>query len=72
MKTPEEARAILAKLEGQHPNADTELDYHNPFELLVATILSAQTTDAGVTEFTPTSVVCADRIVATSSSNGFP
>ncbi len=53
MKTSEEARAILAKLEGQHPNADTELDYHNPFELLVATILSAQTTDAGVNRVTP-------------------
>jgi endonuclease-3 len=40
-------------LEHQHPNADTELDYSNPFELLVATILSAQTTDVGVNSVTP-------------------
>src|ERR1700751_3357659 len=37
----------------QHPNADTELDYHNAFELLVATILSAQSTDARVNMVTP-------------------
>lgn len=53
MKTSAEARAILTKLEGQHPNADTELVYANPFELLVATILSAQTTDVRVNEVTP-------------------
>jgi len=53
MKTATEARAILRKLAGQHPNANTELHYSNPFELLVATILSAQTTDVGVNEATP-------------------
>ena len=37
----------------QHPNADTELHYRNAFELLVATILSAQSTDAGVNKVTP-------------------
>jgi endonuclease-3 len=40
-------------LEGQHPDADTELHYQTPFELLVATILSAQSTDAGVNLVTP-------------------
>lgn len=53
-KTRAEAAAILKSLGRQHPNADTELVYRNPFELLVATILSAQTTDAGVNEVTPT------------------
>jgi endonuclease-3 len=53
MKTSAEARAVLETLEGQHPNADTELDYRNPFELLVATILSAQTTDVRVNLVTP-------------------
>jgi endonuclease-3 len=53
MKTPTEAAAILSALEGQHPNADTELAYRGPFELLVATILSAQTTDARVNQVTP-------------------
>ena len=53
MKTPGDTRAILDKLETQHPGADTELHYRNPFELLVATILSAQSTDARVNLVTP-------------------
>lgn len=47
------ALPVLRKLYGQHPDADTELDYKNPYELLVATILSAQSTDAGVNRVTP-------------------
>lgn len=53
MKTPRDARAILDALESQHPDADTELRYTTPFELLVATILSAQSTDARVNQVTP-------------------
>jgi endonuclease-3 len=52
-KTAVETRAILKKLERQHPNADTELHYRNPYELLVATILSAQCTDERVNQVTP-------------------
>jgi endonuclease-3 len=48
-----ETRAILDRLATQHPNADTELHYRTPFELLIATILSAQSTDARVNEVTP-------------------
>ena len=44
---------VLRKLYGQHPDADTELDYQNPYQLLVATMLSAQSTDAGVNRVTP-------------------
>ena len=47
------ALPVLRKLYGQHPDADTELDYKNPYQLLVATILSAQSTDAGVNRVTP-------------------
>ena len=43
----------MAKLATQHPNADTELQYSNPYELLVATILSAQCTDERVNQVTP-------------------
>ena len=43
----------MDKLEAQHPDADTELHYRNPFELLVATILSAQSTDQRVNMVTP-------------------
>ena len=44
---------MLRKLYTQHPDADTELDYEDPYQLLVATILSAQSTDAGVNRVTP-------------------
>ena len=47
------ALPVLRKLYTQHPGADTELDYKNPYQLLVATILSAQSTDAGVNRVTP-------------------
>jgi endonuclease-3 len=53
VKSPAEVRAILDTLETQHPGADTELRYTTPYELLVATILSAQSTDAGVNTVTP-------------------
>ena len=53
MKTAAETRHVLDTLEAQHPGADTELHHTNAFELLVATILSAQSTDAGVNLVTP-------------------
>jgi endonuclease-3 len=48
-----ETRRILARLQAAYPDAWTELAYRTPFELLVATVLSAQTTDARVNEVTP-------------------
>ena len=53
MKSATEIRLILDKLEAQHPGADTELHYSNAFELLVATMLSAQSTDQRVNMVTP-------------------
>jgi endonuclease-3 len=53
MKTPRETRHVLDLLETQHPDADTELDYKNAYQLLVATILSAQSTDRRVNLVTP-------------------
>jgi endonuclease-3 len=53
VKTPTETRHIMDKLETQHPGADTELHYRTPFELLVATMLSAQSTDQRVNMVTP-------------------
>jgi endonuclease-3 len=44
---------VLDRLEGQHPGADTELHFTTPYQLLVATILSAQCTDARVNQVTP-------------------
>ena len=52
-KSASETREILAALSAQHPNADTELHFTNAYELLVATILSAQCTDERVNQVTP-------------------
>jgi endonuclease-3 len=51
--TPERAREILRRLEATYPDARCSLDYRNAFELLVATILSAQSTDVQVNMVTP-------------------
>jgi endonuclease-3 len=47
------ARRMARELVEIHPDAHCELDYTNPLELAVATILSAQTTDVRVNEVTP-------------------
>lgn len=43
---------ILTRLREQNPHPTTELNYHSPFELLIAVILSAQATDKGVNKTT--------------------
>jgi endonuclease-3 len=48
------ARKIYRTLSQRYPNARCELDFENPLQLLVATILSAQTTDVRVNMVTPT------------------
>lgn len=53
MKPPAAVTRIFDALDRHHPNADTELVHRNAFELLVATILSAQSTDARVNLVTP-------------------
>ncbi|SNR63015.1 DNA-(apurinic or apyrimidinic site) lyase /endonuclease III [Haloechinothrix alba] len=47
------ARRILRRLQRAYPDAECELDFSNPLELLVAVILSAQCTDKRVNEVTP-------------------
>ncbi|MET9613039.1 endonuclease III [Kitasatospora indigofera] len=47
------ARKINRELAELYPYAHPELDFENPFELLVATVLSAQTTDLRVNQTTP-------------------
>jgi endonuclease-3 len=53
LMTPPEAASVFERLSRQHPDADTELHYRTAFELLTATILSAQSTDARVNLVTP-------------------
>lgn len=54
-KADRRARAarVLGALEATYPGAASELDFRDPYELLVATILSAQATDASVNAATP-------------------
>jgi len=47
------ALKVFSLLEKQYPDARTELRYENPFQLLIAVILSAQCTDERVNKTTP-------------------
>jgi len=47
------ARTILRLLKRRYPDARISLDFRNPFELYVATVLSAQCTDVRVNQVTP-------------------
>ena len=49
----ERAQLLLARLHEIHPDAHCELDHGNAFELVCATVLSAQTTDVAVNKVTP-------------------
>lgn len=45
-------REIFTRFRNENPNPKTELNYSSPFELLVAVVLSAQSTDKGVNKAT--------------------
>ncbi len=47
------ARAVFSRLAKTYPDARCSLDFSSPLELLVATVLSAQCTDARVNQVTP-------------------
>ena len=51
--TQERVKAILDALAAAYPDAECALHHQNVFELLVAVVLSAQTTDKSVNEVTP-------------------
>ena len=53
MRKAEKTRRILAKLETLYPETPIPLDHDSPFTLLIAVLLSAQTTDKKVNEVTP-------------------
>lgn len=52
-KQKDKASEILNELYSYYPNPVCELDHRNPFELLIATVLSAQCTDVRVNKVTP-------------------
>ena len=53
MRRSEKAEIIISMLEKLYPETPVPLDHDNPFELLVAVLMSAQTTDLKVNEVTP-------------------
>ncbi|MDG1545756.1 MAG: endonuclease III [Candidatus Poseidoniaceae archaeon] len=53
MRRSEKAEIITSMLEELYPETPIPLDHNNPFELLVAVLMSAQTTDLKVNEVTP-------------------
>jgi endonuclease-3 len=53
MTRAEKARRVLEILDEKIPEIPIPLDHHDPFSLLIATLLSAQTTDARVNLVTP-------------------
>lgn len=53
MTIKERYEAVISYFEKEMPNPTTELVFHNPFEILVAVILSAQCTDKRVNTVTP-------------------
>ncbi len=53
MSAAENLSFVIEKLHETHPNAKYELDWNNPLQLLVATILAAQCPDERVNQVTP-------------------
>lgn len=53
MNKKEKAQYVMDELEKLYPTTPIPLDHHNPYTLLVAVVLSAQSTDKKVNEITP-------------------
>jgi endonuclease-3 len=53
VKRKERYEKVLEYFKTNHPIAETELKHNNPFELIIAVILSAQCTDKRVNQLTP-------------------
>jgi endonuclease-3 len=60
LMTSAEIEQFFARLAAQSPTPKTELEYTNPFTLLVAVVLSAQATDVGVNKATRALFAIAD------------
>jgi endonuclease-3 len=58
--TPAQVEEAFRRFQAANPEPKTELTYVNPFTLLVAVVLSAQATDAGVNKATPALFAAAD------------
>lgn len=61
MKKTEKVKFIINTLEDLYPKVEVPLDHKDPYTLLVAVLLSAQSTDAGVNKITPKLFALADN-----------
>jgi len=64
VKRTEKARIIISKLAELYPKPGVPLDHQDPFTLLIAVLLSAQSTDKKVNEITPNLFALADNPLA--------
>ena len=75
MKRKERVDAVVKLFKKYNPDAETELEYENPYQLLVAVILSAQCTDERINKVTPAlfeHFPAADHLAASSFDELFP
>ena len=61
MKKTEKVKFIINTLEYLYPKVEVPLDHKDPYTLLIAVLLSAQSTDAGVNKITPKLFALADN-----------
>ena len=61
MKKTEKVKFIINTLEGLYPKVEVPLNHKDPYTLLIAVLLSAQSTDAGVNKITPKLFAKADN-----------
>ncbi|MBK8904270.1 MAG: endonuclease III [Anaerolineaceae bacterium] len=67
--SPDYIQTVLQRLQAAHPDAHCELNYETPLQLLVATILSAQTTDVRVNQVTPQLFAAYPDVTALAAAN---
>lgn len=75
MTRKERYKAVVDLFKKINPDAETELEYNNPFQLLIAVILSAQCTDDRINKVTPalfTDFPSPDHLAAVSADEVFP
>ena len=61
MKKTEKVKFIINTLEDLYPKVEVPLNHKDPYTLLIAVLLSAQSTDAGVNKITPKLFAKADN-----------
>ena len=69
MTIAERYQRVIEWFSESMPVAETELNYENPYQLLVAVILSAQCTDKRINQITPALFNCAEKFFVKSTKS---